>query len=75
MDSYAKLGVGGVNLIEQDYHPGDGQVEEAQNADYVLDTEQSGEATLQKRSGYTPLGTVFASGVVEMVELRFISSL
>ena len=73
-DEYAKLGAAGVMLVDQEYAPTDGCVENAQNAEVVLDTELGGQASLQKRSGYTPKGTIFASSVVSMTEIKFIAS-
>ncbi len=71
----AKFGTAGVMLVDQEYTATDGSVESAQNADLVFDAEEGGEPSLQKRGGIVPLGTAFASGVVAVIELKFVASL
>ena len=74
-DEYKALGSAGVVLVDQEYTPSDGSVENAQNAELVFDAEGGGESSLAKRGGYTPLGSIFASGVLEMVQIKTIASL
>jgi hypothetical protein len=74
-DSYAKLGTAGVVLVNNDYHPSDGAVENAQNAELVQDAENGGEPSLAKRGGVKTFGSAFASAVTEMVQIRFLASL
>lgn len=72
MDSYAKLGAKGVNLVKAKYTPDDQTVLSCQNAELVLDRAFGGRASLRKRAGYTDSGGAFASGIFEMFEIKFI---
>lgn len=74
-ETFSKLGTAGVILTEEEYASSSGSLENAQNAELVLDEEKGGDPSLSKRGGVVPLGDAFGGGIVEMHELRFISEL